>query len=366
LEFKPFEYMAFAKSAARGARISLTLSGLTPPPVEWLGDPAAIVDLRDAGATGTLPLRERIATRYGMKPDEVFVVPGASAGIHIASAALCDAGCDALVERPVYPPLWSEPELFGARVTFVDRPMATQHSLDRAAVEAALAKARKPNILFFTNLNNPTGALSNDAQLSALGETAMRAGARAVCCELYGDFLGPARPKSIASLVSGAVSIGSLTKAYGLGALRVGWILCKDRSLLSRMESIFDHMDVNCAMPSLRAAEAALDRVGVFERRAAEVAGAGYAVFSEWLGRERGRVRCAPTPGGIIAFPQLLGVADTQQFAARVRERHGVQLTPGEFFAAPGHLRIGFGSDPKIVAEGLAAVSAELPRETQR
>jgi aspartate/methionine/tyrosine aminotransferase len=362
--FQPVEYMRFAKGAMRGARIALTVSGMGAPPAEWLGDPKALLDLTDTGASGTRFLRERIAARTRVQADEVFVTPGASSAIHLAAAALCGPSRDALCESPGYPPLWLEPEFFGARVRFVERELDTGYALEPDDVAEALAAAREPSILFFTNLHNPTGTLIPEGDLVKICRAALDAGARPVCCELYGDFLGPRRPRAVAELVKGAVSIGSMTKAFGLGALRVGWILCQDLDFLERIELLFDHLDVNCAMPSLRAAAAALDASARFEARALETAAAGRAVFDAWAEKERRlhTVRWAAPAGGIIAFPRILGVDDTKALARRVREKHGVQLTPGEYFRSPGSLRIGFGGDPALTKEGLDALSKELSR----
>lgn len=359
----PFEYMRFAKSAWRGARIALTLSGMTAPPADWLGDPRELLDLTDAGGAGTLFLRERIAIRYGVAADHVFVTPGASAAIHLVAAALCSPERGAVAERPGYPPLWLEPELAGAPVAFVERVASAGYRLEAGALRRALASVPSPAVVFTTNLHNPTGVCASDEDLAEAAAEASRAGARLACCELYGDFLGAGRPQPVAVLAEGAVSIGSVTKAFGLGALRVGWILCRDRALLERIELLFDHYDVNCAMPSLRCAAAMLDRVERFESRALAASRDGLDAFRAWARIEssRGRIELVEPAGGIVAFPRMVGVEDTMGLVRRVRERHGVQLTPGEFFGAPGHLRIGFGVDPALVTEALAALSSELP-----
>lgn len=356
--------MSFAKSSSEGARIALTMSGLGPPPMEWFGDPAALVDLRDAGGHGTLFLREKIAQRYGVAPDQVLVTPGASAAIHIVSAVLSTAGTRALIERPVYQPLMMEPKLYGSMIGYMERRAEESFRLDPARVGAALELAPRASFAFFTNLHNPSGVLVPEGDIVQIADAAAKTGTRLVCCELYLDFLGPSRPRSIVHLSENAISIGSLTKAFGLGAIRCGWILCKDRDLIARCEQYFNHMSVNCAMPSLRIAAAAFDRMEWLEHRALEIANAGRAAYLEWAARETAakRIRSADPAGGIIAFPLLYRVPDTHAFAKRVRERHGVQVTPGEYFYAPGHIRVGFGIDPEEVRAGLEAVSAELPR----
>lgn len=364
MEFPVFEYMRFAKTASAGARISLTMSGLGPPPSDWLGDPSKCLDLADAGVSGTAFLRERIAARYGVHPDEVFVTPGASAAIHIVSAVLSAPGQRALIERPHYAPLAMEPKIFGSVMGYIDRRIEENYRLDPDRVRAALDLAPRAGFLFYTNLHNPSGVLVPEKDILQIAEYASRTGTRQVACELYADFLGPSRPKPVAVLVPGAVSIGSMTKAFGFGALRVGWILCKDRALMQRFDNYFDHLDVNCAMPSMRIAAAAFDRMEWLEHRAAEIASRGRTLFMEWAGRESAsrRLRVAEPAGGIIAFPLLYRVQDTVEFARRVRERHGVQITPGEYFQSPGHVRLGWGLAPDLLKTALDAISAELPQ----
>lgn len=362
MDFPIFDYMTFAKTSSAGARIALTMSGLGPPPVEWMGSPADLVDLRDAGGTGTAFLREKIAHRYQVAPDQVLLTPGASLAIHIISAVVSIPGARAIIEKPVYQPLFMEPKMFGSVIGYIDRRVEDGFRLDPARAAASLELAPRASMIFFTNLHNPTGVLTSENDILQIGEAAAKTGTRLICCDLYADFLGSARPRSVANLVPGAVAIGSMTKAFGLGSIRVGWIICKDRDVMRRCEQYFDHLSVNCAMPSLRIASAAFDCMEQLEQRAREISSAGFAAYQEWADAEtaRKRIKSVAPAGGIIAFPLLYRVPDTMEFARRVRERHGVQVTPGEFFGAPGHLRIGFGLDPQKVRDGLAAVSAEL------
>lgn len=361
MEIPTFEYMRFAKTVPPGARTALTSSGLSAPPADWLGDPRDLFDLTDAGAGGTRFLRERIAARYEVRPDDVFVTPGASAAIHLVAGALGAPGRTAIVESPCYPPLELEPRVFGCAVHHVARRREDGYRLDPNRLEAALRDSSMPAMVLATHLHNPSGAAIGKHDLVVLAEKAAGAGARLVSCEVYADFLGSARGRCAAAMVPGAVTIGSLTKAFGLGALRIGWIVCRDPRVIEQVDRRFDHLDVNCAMPSMKAAAAVFDAMPRFEKRAEEIAAAGRAVFLDWVRRESARVSCVEPAAGIMAFPKLEGVRDTVAFAKALRAKSGVQVTPGEFFGAAGHLRIGFGIAPAALREALDAISAALP-----
>ena len=68
-------------------------------------------------------------------------------------------------------------------------------------------------------------------------------------------------------------------------------------------------------------------------------------------------------PYGCMYFPRVPGVDDTRALARRLFERHGVLVAPGEYFGAPGHLRIGFGADPRTVEAGLVRLAEGLAAE---
>ncbi|HKE01993.1 MAG TPA: pyridoxal phosphate-dependent aminotransferase, partial [Planctomycetota bacterium] len=337
MRFDVFEYMRFAKGIPAGARLSLTASGLSPAPIEWLGDPRGWVDLTEPSGAPNRALRERIAARYGMHPDHVFVTPGASGAIHLVAGVLGGPGTRAAVESPAYPPLDLEPRFFGGETRRFERRLEDRFGIDPARVSAALGS--NATSLWVTTLHNPSGVALTEKDLTSLAELASRGDARLVSIELYLDYLGASRPRAAAAIAPGAITIGSMTKAFGLGALRIGWILCSDRELVRRVDEMFDHLDVACATPSLRAAAAALDGISRFEQRAVDTSARGLAVFGEWATAEeaRGRVRAVRPDGGIVAFPHLEGVKDTVAFARELRAKEGVQVVPGEFFGAPGH-----------------------------
>ena len=63
---------------------------------------------------------------------------------------------------------------------------------------------------------------------------------------------------------------------------------------------------------------------------------------------------------GCIFFPRLVGIADTLDFAGWLADTNGVIVAPGDFFGAPGHVRIGFAHAPEVLEYGLTRFAEGL------
>src|SRR5678815_495434 len=123
------------------------------------------------------------------------------------------------------------------RDSFRELRHAWQLDVERAG--RLLQSRSRPAHVFLANPHNPTGAFEGAGAMSRLADLAASRGGVLVSCEVYMEFARPAERVHAALLAPNAVSIGSLTKAYGLGALRVGWILLGEE-IASEREALVD------------------------------------------------------------------------------------------------------------------------------
>lgn len=357
-----FPYMVWARDQGWRAAHVLSQSGMPPPEEELLG-PRTPGDLEFAGA-GALPaLQERLAELAGAPPERVLVTVGASGAMHLA-ALHWFRGARVVSDVPSYEPFRSLPRLVGADPRRVPRRPEDGWRLDPDRVARELAGAGAPRArghVFTTNTHNPTGASLCPDEVRALAEHAARAGGVLVSCEVYMQFVPPGERTEAWKLAPNAVSIGSLTKAYGLGALRLGWMVLGEE-LARERERLLDASFlawVDPPTPALRAGLAALEHLAELRARLDAVARESRPLVARWLA-ETPHVRADLPPHGIICFPELEGVPDTAAFVAFCQAEHDVTVVPGEFFGAPGHVRLGFGQPPETVAAGLAALTQAL------
>lgn len=329
------ELLSLADADARGRWDSLTL-GYT----ESLGLPA---------------LREEIARLYErVTPDDVITFAGAEEGIYHTMHALLQPGDHAVVMWPSYQSLHEVARSIGASVTLIPLDPC-DWSLDVDAVEKAMRPTTR--VIVVNSPHNPTGAQLSVDQLTQLVSIAERHGAHLFSDEVYRllEHDAPTLPNA-ADSSHRALSLGVMSKSFGLAGLRIGWIATRDRELFAKLASLKDYTTLCSSAPSeilaligLRAKER------VLERSRAIVSG-NLAVLDEFFAQNADRFAWVRPRAGSVCFPRLLH-DDADEFAAALVQSEGVLVVPASQFGYPGnHVRLGYGR--RDMAQALARLEA--------
>jgi aspartate/methionine/tyrosine aminotransferase len=314
--------------------------------------PISLADLELNGASyyRYAPLREAIAAKEGVAPEQVVAADGTSMANMLAMAALIEPGDEVLIEQPTYEPLLAVARFLGASIARFAR-RAEDFALDPGEVERRFTPATR--LIVLTNLHNPSGALAGDEVLQRIGAL----GAFVLVDEVYRDAAFEAAPRSCVHLGERFVATNSLTKVYGLSGLRCGWILAAP-DVAERMWRLNELFGVAQAHPAERLSCLALERLdevaaGTRERleRNRSLANAFFA--------SRGDLACARMLHGITAFPRLPS-GDPEALDALLRERFDTSIVPGRWFEAPDRFRIGIGGPTELVEAGLERLGAGL------
>lgn len=307
---------------------------------------------------GSPELRDRIGERYGRGADEVLLTCGTQEANFVTLAALM--GEHAVVVTPTYQSLHALPEAFGS-VTRVELDAADGWGLDPDAV----AEAVRPEtaVVVVNNPNNPTGRVHGAATVEAVYEIAADAGAYLLCDEVYRPLAdaGTAPPPA-ASLGPYGVSTCGLSKGYGLAGLRLGW-LAGPPEVVEAAWQWKDYTTISPPAVSHRVAEQVLDpeteATVLAENRA--LAAENRERVDEFV-TEHGLDWSDP-PAGVNAFVEAPeGFYGGRSFCERAVAEADVVLAPGEAFDQPEQFRLGFGSEPAHLEEGLSRLDAFLDR----
>jgi aspartate/methionine/tyrosine aminotransferase len=281
--------------------------------------------------------------------------------MHLCALRFMRRGSRVVVDVPSYEPFRSLPEYLGAELLPARRRLDDGWSVDPDEVERLLAHGRGPGHVFIANLHNPTGAFLDRERMQALARVAGARGGCLISCEVYMEYVPNARRVHAFELAPNGITISSLTKAYGLGALRIGWILLGEALAHERVHlqdmSYLTYVDPPTA--TLRAARLALDRLPELLAPLARVTRESRPAWKQWLESTPG-VEARVPEFGIIAFPRVAGIDDTLALAEFLVREHDVDVVPGEFFGLPGHLRIGCGVPRATLEEALTRVTRGL------
>ena len=347
-------YMHWAKTF-QSARYTLAVSGIKGLSVAELG--ATIDDIALDGTPGYgLPeLCAALAAKAGVSVDRIALATGTSGANHLAFATLLAPGDDVAIETPGYEPIEMLARHLGATVRPFPRRAENGFRVDPADVEATLTA--RTRLIVLSNLHNPSSVATDEATLRAVGALAERAGAKVLVDEAYLDSVFDGSIPSAARLGDVFVVTTSLTKVFGLGGLRCGWIVAEP-ALASRIWQLKNLFGVNEVHPGSCLAVCALNRSGEILARARRILDTNRSHWDSFLAGRRD----LSVPGvsrGTTVFPRVLS-CDADALCAHLRDRYETSLVPGRFFGAPDYVRVGLCGDPEIFREGLNRLGKAL------
>jgi len=343
------EYLHWAKTRTP-ARFNLAASGVKPCSLSDLNVQLDEIDIDSPGLYGYEPLQSAIASHCKVPVESVVATAGTSTANFLAMAAQIQPGDEVWIERPAYEPLLAVARYLGATIRRFDRAGEGTSGL----LPEMFSPATK--LVVLTNLHNPTCALLTDAELRRILELARQSGTRVLIDEVYLECLFEKRTSAF-HLGPSVVCTGSLTKAYGLGGLRCGWILAEPELAL-RIWGLKDLIDPDASHSSERISVAAFRQLDRLAARAKEIIEGNRARLLDFL-RSCPQVELAVPDYGTCVFPRIHSGSVDQLFEV-LHHRYDTAIVPGRFFESPQHFRIGLGMDPTIFAEGLARLGNAL------
>jgi aspartate/methionine/tyrosine aminotransferase len=162
---------------------------------------------------------------------------------------------------------------------------------------------------------------------------------------------------SIVDVVKNAVSIGDMTKPWGLGGLRIGWIASHSHELLELLSSARDYSTMCSSAPGSFLAEVALRHSSQIIAPRLAAARDNLNRLTDAVTRSKGSFSWKRPEAGYTAFVQMPAHISTTAFCRRLAQEQRILLLPGEVYGSEYErfVRIGFGCEPGIFQEGLMA-----------
>jgi aspartate/methionine/tyrosine aminotransferase len=294
-------------------------------------------------SVGATSLRREIAPIYTtIQPGQVLVHSGAEEAIFLFMHAVLQPGDHIIVHWPCYQSLFEVAKSAGAEVTFWEARESNGWALDLDELKRLL----KPNTraVVVNTPHNPTGALMPCSDFLALNALCQEQGILLFCDEVYRELeYDPADRLPAACDVNPlAVSLGVMSKTYGLAGLRIGWIATRNADIYKRMAALKDYTTICNSAPSEFLAELALRHREALAARNMQIIHSNLALLDDFFARHADRFSWVRPKAGPIAFPRLLK-GEVETFCDELVHESGVLLLPGSMYDHPGnHFRVGF------------------------
>jgi aspartate/methionine/tyrosine aminotransferase len=347
----PIAYLGYAAAHFGRRRYDFASSGMpaiAPREIEIALDATADLFAAERFAAA-------IAARYGVRVEEVVPCLGTSQALWAACAALVAPGSTVAVEEPGYEPLRAVPAGLGARITRFRREPGEGYAI----VPERVARAAGPGgVAIVTDLYNPGGVRADPA---ALVETAHALqGGVLIVDEVYRELRAPVDgPVSARRLAPNIVTISSLTKVYGLGWARAGWLLAPEAIARRVRDAIVHATGTNPPHASLVGA-ASLARADELAARSRALRGDKLARAASWVSMHACTTWTPPDAEGLFGFVRTEPAADVGALLEGPLAARDVLVADGAFFDAPGWFRLGVTLDGALLDEGLRRLGEAL------
>jgi aspartate/methionine/tyrosine aminotransferase len=300
-------------------------------------------------------LRAEIAGLYrGLGADDVLTFAGAEEAIFVGMQALLQPGDHVVALWPAYQALYEVARAVGADVTLLELREEDGWQLDPSDLADALRPGRT-KLVIANWPHSPTGSVASPDVFDEVVRLAREAGARVFLDEVYRFLEHDPVDRLPAGAEGGEISLGVMSKAFGLAGLRVGWLATQDRELLARAARLKDYTTICGAAPSEVLAVIGLRARGRLLDRSLRIIASNIEAWDAWLADHDGWRWVRPQAGsvGYVALPSGVGAS---ALCDQLVETEGVLLLPSAVFEhGDGHVRIGLGRPG--IEEGLGRLS---------
>jgi aspartate/methionine/tyrosine aminotransferase len=295
---------------------------------------------------GTSALRRQIATLYHhVHEDHVLVHSGAEEAIFNFMNVVLDPGDHIVVHYPAYQSLFQIAESIGCDVTRWMTREEEGWELDLDFLSKNLKENTK--VVVINCPHNPTGYVLSRQDFQSLIDLSHEHDFIIFSDEVYRflEYKTDVQLPALCDVDERGVSLGVMSKSFGLAGLRIGWIATRNKQLFEKLAAFKDYTTICNSAPSEFLAEIALKHRDTILQRNLDIIRNNLEVLQAFFARHDHVFHWAQPKAGPIAFPSLVSDSDSQRFCHDLVTKTGVLLLPGILYGLEyaGNFRIGYG-----------------------
>ncbi|KAI5799839.1 pyridoxal phosphate-dependent transferase [Geopyxis carbonaria] len=357
---------------------SLTLAGLSAlNPAIPFALPTGKLDY--GHIRGSPEFRQNVSGLYSpqVDPENVLITSGAIAANYLVLYGLLKLGDHVICVYPTYQQLYDLPKSFGAEVELWKLRRENGYVLD---VEELKGMIRKPkddgtggtSLIIINNPNNPTGVVTPTKVLKEIVAVASPYNIKILSDEVYRPLFHSSSEPTPASILdlypAHGIATSSLSKAYALAGIRIGWIASHSGEIMTKLAGVRDYNTISVSQLDDAVATYALSphvRPKILERNT-KLCETNLKILEDWLQAKGRRDKfdwVKPTGGTTVlvtAKDRTGRVMDDVWLCKQLHEKASVLIAPaglcfGHGKDFEGSVRIGYACDTEVLKNGLAA-----------
>ena len=309
-------------------------------------------------AVGTRELRTMIASTYdGIDPDNILVTTGAIEANFLLFNVLLDAGDHVIAPYPAYQQLYSVPKAIGCDVSLWKITPENGFCYDLNVLKSLVTP--KTRLIIVNTPHNPTGAMLSENELQQIYSLAESVGAMVLCDEAYRWLTipgGQSFAPPMCTFGSHGISVGTISKPFGLPGLRSGWMVTS-KEIIEKCWAMRDYVSLSPGKLNDAIAILAFKHREKIIRRNNAIINENLESANRWVASHADILSWKPPRGGLLALLKYQLDITSLELADKLATEYSVMLAPGSSFGYENYLRIGIGQNPSIFKFGLEAAS---------
>jgi len=366
-EIHPIQYLEwYVPRLQQMRKYNLSFSGLQ---YVWDFETYLATNLKDVGYhhISEYPRPEQmVATRYATTPEKIMITHGATQALNIALLACLEPTLDGqknivAVETPAYAPVSQTPLLLNCDTIPVQRhPPADGFGPWRINKKEWLSVLQQSKVLMITPQLNPCGWDYESSDRRWIIDTCKELAIKIISDEVYIDSMkGTEDYKPFHLEGEHCISINSLTKIYGLGPIRFGWIIA-NKEITSNAKRAFLTFSGMMASPTIRLASAVFPHLDLALEKIKQYREINLPVLREMLVRQN--IVWNEPPYGVFGAFQLPNGFDSMTFVDGACAEYSVLAVPCSMFSQElsGWLRIAWSIEPELFSEAILNLEKAL------
>jgi len=298
---------------------------------------------------GNPDLITSLCEMYGCGKESVITSAGATEGNTIAYMAMLESGDDFVIERPGYEPMGLAPRIVGANAIPWQRKFEDRFLPNIGSLEDTMTDRTK--LVVMTNLHNPSGTLTPRSHVQKIAGIAASHGAYVLIDEIFLE--GAFKPQRSAFGIDNVMITTSLTKIFGLGGLRAGWLIAPEEVAERCKWAKFHTTAVGSQVSEMMTAQALQNAHEALRNRFLERARPNHDMVKKWVGSNADIIDYVEPAGGILSFPRYRADMPSIELCTRMLDETGIIVNPGYFFGLEGHFRMSYALPTEKLGEAL-------------
>ncbi len=290
-------------------------------------------------------LREEISRLYeNIEPEEVIVFSGAEEGIFVFMNVLLNQRDNIIVQFPAYQSLFEVANALGSNVTKWTMIERENWELNLEFLRSSISENTKCIVVNFPH--NPTGYLPTKKEFKEIRNIAEENKLFVFSDEVYRfmEYDASNRLPAMCDIYKKGISLGVMSKTFGLAGLRIGWIATKDKGLFEKIASFKNYTTICNSAPSEFLSILALKNKERIIKRNLGIIHQNLALLDEFFEKFNNVFNWIKPKAGSIAFPSIKIDRNIEEFCLDVYNKKSVLLMPGTHYdIGKKHFRIGFG-----------------------